>query len=320
MASGRFECRVTNDLPSELAPVNDASHSGSHHELTLPTFPGILLSCSGQLCAAMGFDVEPGRTLAVTAPVFFQQATPTVLSEWMRQLLHKVLTEVARRDCRSVRFLHSRKMTASIDLLLPLLTEAGFSVRTRITAWTKNFPDGADCEWSVPRGDLSSRAMTWSTLSWETLITSASHRAMILDHLRDILSVTQDLVRLPSPDSEELLDDWIRQQAVIVLGHRGQQCIALCVCVWEIPSNDPQKATLQIQYVGVIPKHRRTGAASAMMRFLPQLVPVTNEPDTARCLQLTAFADTSNVAAAHLYQSCGFQADSEYDLWLREMN
>jgi ribosomal protein S18 acetylase RimI-like enzyme len=162
--------------------------------------------------------------------------------------------------------------------------------------------------------------MTWNILSSETLKTNAAHRAMILDRLRVILSVTQDLASLPSPDSEELLDGWIRRQAMIVLGHRGQQCIALCVCVWEMPSHDPQKVTLQIQYLGVIPEHRRTGAASAMLRCLPRLVPVTNEPDTLRCLQLTAFADTSNIAAAHLYQTCGFQVDSEYDLWFREMN
>ena len=132
---GDCSCRITDDLPRELATIADASCSEDGSDLPRPIFPGVLLSFAGELCVAIGFDVEPGRTMAITAPIFLCPAAAEIQSNWIQQLFREVLREATRRQCRLARFLRPTSNLNDPDLIPGLLSEAGFSIRAGIAQW-----------------------------------------------------------------------------------------------------------------------------------------------------------------------------------------
>lgn len=316
-----WSCRITDDLPHQLATFSYGLRSAGPGPLLRAAFPGMLLTCAGELCAAIGFDVEPGGILTITAPIFPGDHSAESHLVWGRKLLKQVLGEAARRRCCVVRFVQPLTNTDNSDAFIPLLSENGFSIRAGVVKWEKSYERDAEFQQSldVEYQSLALSGIDVEAFSGDVLKTSVAERDKVLNLLREVLSTTHDLPNLSSPDAEDLLDDWIRHQATIIVSRRGGSGIAICVCVPEFDPDSTATAAIRIQYFGVIPEHRSTGVATGLLHLVPWVLEASEIPELADEIQLTALCDAANQPAMQLYRTCGFQSRADFNIWCHDV-
>ncbi len=317
----RLLCRITSDLAGQLAALTGTTPDVARVGADPPLLSGAILHSDRLPVAAMGFAAESDRTLTITDPVFLQNVPTNVRQQWTLRLLKEVLQEAKKNGSRLIRCLQPVDADASVIEMTQTLTESGFLQQARIVILEKSTSDDRLQEMF---GAQTSEAETGSSFIVDLLTATqwsgdADSEAVFKVVLRQVLADSMDLRRLPPPEVHELLEDWSRQQASMVLVRQGEQIIGLCASTMGSEQNSAGSAstTALIQYIGVVPGFRRTGIASNIIALLPKLLSSAHSPESQTILRLKVFCDAGNQPARMLYLRSGFEMTGELDVWCR---
>ncbi len=322
-SDNRYHCRITSDLAGKLAASAGTAPDVAPVGADRPQLSGVILHCDGLPVAAMGFATESDRTLTITDPVFLQIVPTNVSQQWIHWLLQAVFQEAKKNGCRMIRCLQPINHEASVSGMTQTLAESGFLQQARIVILEKC---RSDVRVQEMFGAQTSVAVTGSSFVGDVLTATqwsrdADSEAVVKVVLQQILADSMDLQRLPPPQVDDLLEDWRRQQAIIVLVRQGEQMIGLCASTMSAEQNPEGSAssTALIQYIGVVPGFRRTRIASNIIALLPKLLSDADQPESQTILRLKVFCDTENQPARMLYARCGFEMSGELDVWCRDV-
>ena len=298
-----YLCRITGDLAGKLAASAGTAPDVVPVCEDRPQLSGVILHCDGLPVAAMGFATESDRTLTITDPVFLQIVPTNVRQQWIHWLLKAVFQEAKKNGCRMIRCLQPINSEASVIGMTQALAVSGFLQQARIVILEKCRSDVCVQEMF---GAQTSVAVTGSSFVGDVLTATQWSRdedskAVVKVVLQQVLADSMDLPRLPPPEVDDLLEDWRRQQAIIVLVRQGEKLIGLCVSTMSAERNPEGSAssTALIQYIGVVPGFRRTRIASNIIALLPKLLSDADQPEsqtmkvTFRAGEIT-FADFTN--------------------------
>ena len=316
-----FLCRITSDLAGQLAALAGTAPDGAPVGADRPQLAGVILHCDGLPVAAMGFATESDRTLTITDPVFLQIIPTNIRQQWTHWLLQAVFQEAEKNGSRIIRCLQPVDTEASVIWMTKTLAESGFLQQAGIVILEKCTTDVGVQETFTAQ---TSEAETGSSFVADVLTATqwsgdADSEAVLKVVLLQVLAESMDLQRLPSPEVDDLLENWRRQQAIMVLVRQGEQVIGLCAIAKgsEQISEGSASTTALIQYIGVVPGFRRTGIASNVIASLPKILSGAHQPESQTIMRLKVFCDTENQPARMLYARSGFEMTGELDVWCR---
>lgn len=320
--SDKLRCRITEDLPGEMAARVGKTLQSGDASANGPTFSGVSLTLDGRLVAALGFGLEPGGTLAITAPVFVMPAATEILSTWFGRMLDKVSEAASQRRCRLIRCLRSVDLNEDRFWMATVLKDREFSIRARIVHWVTAETCVRPAASSNPVVSSNTvgfpEAISYRQLSTAGLNQDAEEFRLLLELVESILTKTQDLRQFSDPVAEDLLADWSARNASVVIAEQDAAPIALSACVIE-PSGAFGKFDCRVQYIGVRPTSRRQGIASGMLTRLPSILNSPAWGDGNARVQISAFADHLNEPAAALYRRTGFSENGSFDAWCKDL-
>lgn len=127
----------------------------------------------------------------------------------------------------------------------------------------------------------------------------------VVELLREINAVTEDLSQLPRATADDLLSTWaLLNLNVVLLIAMDEDCLnGLAVVSW---SGSAAGSEMSLEFIGVRPTARRRGiAASLLRRILLDLQPGT----------LSAFVDAGNRPAQSFYRRHAFERRRGFSLW-----
>ncbi len=306
-----MSCRVTDNLPRELNTIDDGKWARGSVNLS---FPGVLLSSSSRLCAAIGFQIDAGAVLSVAEPMFCDPETPEIQSAWMLRLFDEVRAECSRRNCTSVRAIEPANVVN--DSQMVLLTGRGFSIKATICQWIRRLSDSDPTVTTPLKSGLKSSDPELRDVPCRALGQDADLRGRVELLLRHVLADAMDLVTLPSPDPDELLDDWIQQGATLLLAEYEGTLIGLC-CVVAVKFDAAESLIdeIQIQYIGVVSEFRSRGIASLLIHSIAPHFSGQTASVELTFTTIAAFCDNLNIPAKRLYAASGFEQRSEFNVW-----
>jgi GNAT superfamily N-acetyltransferase len=232
-------------------------------------------------------------------------------------MLFEVIHQAHRSRSVLIRSLQRELPEPSPAWILNALSDQGFSRQAQVVRWTKTVipshgptaPKNAQ-EGKRKSSDLQFRRLTEADLT--------SDRNQLKSLLNNVFRQTEDLKSLPSPDADELLDDWHTNQGRVFVAEVQGASVAVCVCTPELDAESISGSrAFRIQYIGVRPDYRLKGIASGMLHHVPEWLASSGEVASGHILQLSAFADLSNQPASDLYRRCGFFLEAQMGLWCR---
>lgn len=284
--------------------------------------PGLLLTTSNTVLAWASVSCD-NSCLILSQPTFHSALSPAAQSVCFSRLLSFAEAEAAQARLLNTCLLLNTDDTPELRLTRAHLCTAGFHHSTSLSEFR--------CSGSANSSLAPANNAISELITADIPLDPCSHQ-QLLDLLQKILTDSRELTHLPTPAPHQLLQNWIHQNArLLVARDQDGRPVALCSVLHEAtPSGQQQTqpAGLHIAFLGVHPRFRRQGIASQLIRELQsgsrlmlntQVAPAStlNPAHTPGTLSLAVHVDESNRPAVLLYQQLGFQRLITMELWTR---
>lgn len=320
-----YRCRIVDDLSRELMLYSGRDVPEADGSEPSKSVAGVMMTMNECLMAIMGFGQENRGTLSIADPLFMTSHSESVRLAGLREMLNTVCLEAARLQCRLVRSVQPHVHEGQPDWLAAGLRNESFLIQATVSEWMVRIRDRRShdtLETAALKPDVptSLPQMTCRRLSAKSLTTDHKLRFQVTDLIQTILQNSIDLPNLPAPHPDELLCEWVAEEAAIILSEQHGIMTGLCVYAEEQPENDTTAVSFRIQYIGVQPEFRSRGIAVRLMQSMSQHIRQMTEDQPDQEVWLKAFADQQNKPAAALYQRCRFQSVGLFDIWCRSIS
>jgi ribosomal protein S18 acetylase RimI-like enzyme len=134
--------------------------------------------------------------------------------------------------------------------------------------------------------------------------------------LERILENTDDLTGLIAPNANDLMQKWSSEECTLIVAEAETGVVGLCAFAFKPSRDDGDPASGQIEYVGVCKEMQRQGIATQMLAYLCRGVSRGYD----RAVEITAFADGTNLPANSFYRRFGFEPLCRGKLWYRGLD
>ncbi len=228
------------------------------------------------------------------------------------RLIIRAIRECAGKlGIQRIEFLLPDEKAPGLEPLCRSLQRSGVRCRARFAVWQHPLDSSISAR---PASGHSIRSVPVRTLT-----ENSEGRRRCLELLVPILADSSDLLQLPSPLPEALLDDWDESGGILFLESDAEdRSVGLCCCVnGESRHSAGTGHGLEIRFIGVLPPLRNQGcgrrllaAAANFARELP------SGSTTAAPIGLSACVDADNQPAVELYQRAGFSLQRPFQLWV----
>jgi ribosomal protein S18 acetylase RimI-like enzyme len=328
----RVVCHAVNNVLHHLTNLGITSPEPSPFRFDAENkvdLSGVIVRVDDITSAAIGFHQDPDSTqsLVLSEPVFVSDANPEALAAWFRQMLAAVVDHARQHSFAQIRFLDWESHCSSMPWIAGELELARFSVRASVVGWKTT---AAECL-------LKSSHIATVRLSTADLhavshgppaelppgITLPADQSPppqryleIAKALDRILENTDDLTGLAAPNAYDLLQKWSSQECTVLVAETETGVAGLCAFAFKPSSDGDSASSGQIEYVGVCKEMQRQGIATQMLAYLCRGV-IRGSDQT---VEITAFADETNLPANSFYRRFGFEPLCRGNLWFREVN
>lgn len=299
--------RLQQQLSHLLKPIVNCGETSERGE-----FPGLIarkcLADPGLV--AIGYGIEPQCVLALTNPVVFGRLLPEEVADGIEQLLNLATQIACREKCQWIRILLSASQGEPERFRCSVrkaLSSSSFSCLAQIGEWHRIY-SREECPLDSLRPAIAVREL----LTVDQLC-DVNLQSEVMRLLEDVLSTSSDLPKLPRPSASEKLAQWRSEGSQILLWRRDSHPVGICV----IETSPSRNAVLRIalKYVGVAPQFRQQRIASRLIESV-----AAHSLEGNRSVGITVTADQSNLAAVRLYESLGFERQSEHEVWMKKID
>jgi len=227
--------------------------------------------------------------------------------------LRAIITESKAREFRHVRYLNWRKGRRDIHLEEPALAKSGFLKCVSSSVWKP----------VQSLIDTRRRAMTASERTGDFCLVDLQHQLrnphrtgqLMLRQIETLINRvsddSDDIARLPRPNPNELLKDWLSRPARALIADINQQPTG--IVVWsETAAEDCVE--VMFEYLGIAPNHRRKSMATTLLlNALDQI----HRDHLQMPVEVSVLVDQSNRRANQFYHAVGFRRSTwSIDVWL----
>ena len=331
-SSEHFLCCVVNDVMQHLTTLGAVAPEPLPYRRDAENkddLSGVILRVAGVTSAAIGFHKDPDSTqsLVLSEPVFVPETAPEVCRTWFRQMLSAVIDHAKQGDFSQIRFLEWESQSDPALLIAHELELAKFSALASIVGWKATTEECLLKASPVVTVRLSTADLHVPSDGPLSDLSPAFRRALdpsaaqqrygeIAEALDKILENTDDLTGLDAPTANDLLQKWSSQECTLLVAETESGVAGLCAFAFK-PSRDGENAASgQIEYLGVRKEMQRQGIATQMLSYLCRGV----SRGSSQAIDITAFADATNVPANSFYRQSGFALLCQGKLWTREVN
>jgi ribosomal protein S18 acetylase RimI-like enzyme len=290
---------------------------------------GVILRVAGVTSAAIGFHEDPDSTLSLvlSEPVFVPNAAPEICRTWFRLMLSAIVDHALQSDFAQIRFLEWETPCDPRLLIRPELELAQFTARATVVGWKTTAAECLLKSKPVATVRLSTADLhavydpPQAELSQPFRLTGNPSRVhqryrAISEALDRILENSDDLTGVDAPTANDLLQKWSSQDCTLLIAETETEVAGLCAFTFK-PSRDGASAAAGlIEYLGVRKEMQRQGIATQMLSYLSRGV----SRGSNQTIDITAFADETNVPANSFYRQSGFKLLCRGKLWYREVN
>ena len=325
-------CRAVNNVLHHLTTLGMISPEPSPFcldEENKVDLSGVIVRVANVPSAVIGFHQDPDSTqsLVLSEPVFIADASSEALAAWFRQMLSAVVDHAKQYEFAQIRFLDWESQCNAMPWIARELELAQFSARASVVGWkttaaecllkashiatvrlsTVNLAvpsDGPHAEFSPAVGLTTDQSRTQQRYQ---------EIACALDR---ILENTDDLTGLIAPNANDLLQKWSSEECTLIVAEADTGVAGLCAFAFKPSRDDGDPASGQIEYIGVCKEMQRQGIATQMLAYLCRGVSRGYD----RAVEITAFADETNLPANSFYRHSGFVPLCRGKLWCREVD
>lgn len=290
---------------------------------------GVIIRVSDVTSALIGFHQDPdsNQSLVLSEPIFVSDAGSEARAAWFQQMLSAVIDHANQRDFSQVRFLDWESQCDAMPWIAQELKIAGFSALASVVGWkttaeecllkTRFFATVklSTVDLNVSSGDPSAQISPVATWIPNASPAQKRHRE-IAETLDQILLNTDDLLGLPAPNAMELLQKWSSQECTLLVAEDETGVVGLCVFAFKPPTAGDHVPSGQIEYLGVRKEMQRRGIATQMLVYLCRGV----SKGISERIDITAFADETNLPANLFYKRFGFEPLCRGKFWYRGLS
>lgn len=324
-------CRAINNVLHHLTTLGMISPEPSPFCLDAENkadLSGVIVRVADVTSAVIGFHQDPDSTqsLVLSEPVFMADANSEDLAAWFRQMLSAVVDHAKQYEFAQIRFLDWESPYIAMPWIARELDLAQFSARASVVGWKTT---AAECllkashiatvrlstaDLDVPSDGLQAELSPAVRLTTDQSRTQQRYQE-IARALDCILDHTDDLTGLIAPNANDLLQKWSSQECTLIVAEAETGVAGLCAFAFKPSRDDGDPASGQIEYVGVCKEMQRRGIATQMLAYLCRGVSRGYD----RAVEITAFADETNLPANSFYRRFGFEPLCRGKLWYREL-
>lgn len=323
----RVVCHVVNNVLQHLTNLGITSPEPSPFRFDAENKvdpSGVVLRVDDVTSAAIGFHQDPDSTqsLVLSEPIFVSDAAPGAHATWFRQMLTAVVEHARQQGFAQIRFLDWESHCSSMPWIAGELELARFSVRASVVGWKTT---AAECllrsshiaTVKLSTADLPavSHGPPAELPSGIRLPRDQQRYEEIANALDRILENTDDLTGLSTPNARDLLQKWSSQECTVLVAETETGVAGLCAFAFKPSSDGDSASSGQIEYVGVCKEMQRQGIATQMLAYLCRGVSRGSD----QTVEITAFADETNLPANSFYRRFGFEPLCRGNLWFREV-
>jgi ribosomal protein S18 acetylase RimI-like enzyme len=317
--------------PSFLGDSALAEFRSKQTDISPADSPAVILEVDSRPLVFMRFFEETGATLAILDCWFVAEVPREEFRLRIGQLLQGAIDEARGRRCRLVRVLNSADPRLLNQRSSPWpVQELGFTHRATVSKWRPVESHVARCRLNVTpfspggekvadrpdegafRGTKSKPHFDLRDLRYCS--DDAPTRTRIIQLLNQIRRDSNDLIRLPKPDAEELVRHWEQKQSRLLIASQNHQDAGLIA--WST-NQSHGLAEVTIDYLGVAADFRRNGIARQLILRALTEIEAHNE---GQILDVSVMIDNNNSSAVKLYHHTGFRRTPiAFDVWLLEL-
>ena len=325
-------CRAVNNVLHHLTTLGMISPEPSPFCLDAENkadLSGVIVRVADVTAAVIGFHQDPDSTqsLVLSEPVFMADASSEAIAVWFRQILSAVVDHAKQYEFAQIRFLDWESQCNAMPWIARELEVAQFSARASVVGWKTT---AAECllkashiatvRLSTADLDAPSEGPHAELSPAVGLTTDQSRNQQryqeIACALDRILENTDDLTGLIAPNANDLLQKWSSEECTLIVAEAETGVVGLCAFAFKPSRDDGDPASGQIEYVGVCKEMQRQGIATQMLAYLCRGVSRGSD----RAVEITAFADGTNLPANSFYRRFGFEPLCRGKLWYRGLD
>lgn len=324
-------CCLVNDVMQHLTTLGSMAPEPSPYRREAENkadLSGVIVRVADVSSAAIGFHQDPDCTqsLVLSEPVFVSDAAPEVCMAWFRQMLSTVIDHAQQCEFAQIRFLEWESQCDPVLLIARELELAQFSALASIVGWKTTAEECLLKANPVATVRLSAADLHFVSDGPQVELspfrpalnrsTAQQRYGEIAEALDRILENTDDLTDLDAPTANDLLQKWSSQECTLLVAETETGVAGLCAFAFKPSSDGDSASSGQIEYLGVCKEMQRQGIATQMLAYLCRGV-IRGSDET---VEITAFADETNLPANSFYRQSGFEPLCRGKLWYREVD
>ena len=330
-SSEHVRCCVVNDVMQHLTTLGSLTPEPSPYRKDAENnadLSGVIVRVADVTSAAIGFHPDPDSTqaLVLSEPVFVSDAASEVCRAWFRQMLSAIIDHAQQSEFAQIRFLEWESQCDPMLLIARELELAQFSALASVVGWKTTAEECllkaspvATVRLSTADLHVMSDGLQEELSPFRPALnrsTTQQRYGEIAEALDRILENADDLTGLDAPTANDLLQKWSSQECTLLVAETETEVAGLCAFAFKPSSDGDSSASGQIEYLGVRKEMQRQGIATQMLSYLCRGV----SRGSNQTIDITAFADETNLPANSFYRQSGFEPLCRGKLWYRDVN
>jgi ribosomal protein S18 acetylase RimI-like enzyme len=274
----------------------------------------VIAAMQNRSTLAMAGVVARNQKISVTVPDISIATAGTsrrIADDPWRLIIRAIRQCAIKLGLKSLEFLLPDENAPGLESLCRSMQRSGLQCRARFAIWQLS-SDSA-----TPARPAAGHSIQGVPV--RSMIHTPDGRRRCTELLTAILADSSDLIQLPTPQPDALLDDWDASDGLLFLeSDAAERLVGICCSVpGESPGAAGNANGLEIHFVGVLPALRNQGCGHRLLAATAEFAhSIPAQSSIAPPMQLTACVDADNKPAIRLYQRAGFSFQRPFQLWL----